>query len=193
MSAPIVALPYGMRDVKLTPYTDGAGTILGSTSVDLANMQTFKFAETEEFAELRGDDKLVATRGKGSQVEFELEAGGISVEAWKVLTGGTVTVSGTGPTSVTTLRKLSTSQRPYFRAEGRAISDSGGDTHAIVYRCRINDNVEGEFKDGEFFTTGAKGLGMPLLSDTFDLLYDFVFNTTATAIPTTPVANPTGP
>ena len=42
------------------------------------HMQTLTFGETEEYEELRGDDKLVATHGKGAQVEWDLEAGGIS-------------------------------------------------------------------------------------------------------------------
>ena len=89
------------------------------------------------------------------------------------------------------LRKFATNSRKYFRAEGQAISDSGGDIHAILYRCRCNDSIEGEFADGEFFITSASFLGLPLLDADFDLLYDFIQNETATAIPTTPVANPT--
>lgn len=192
MTAP-TALPYGLRDVKLTPYTDAAGTILDTgTSVDLPNSQTFSFSETEEFQELRGDDRLVTTHGQGSQVEWEIEAGGLSLGAWAILTGGTVIVTGTTPNQQWRLRKLSSNVRPWFRAEGRAISDSGGDTHGIVYRCRVNDTVEGELADGEFFVTSASGIGAPLInSDVFDLLYDWVVNETGIAIPTTPVANPT--
>ncbi|QXO13678.1 major tail protein [Gordonia phage DumpTruck] len=194
MTSPMpVALPYGIRDCKLTPYSDSGGTILGNTSIDLPYMQTFSFSETEEFQELRGDDKVITTRGQGAQVEWSLESGGISLKAWAVFTGGTVTESGTTPNRKVTLRKLATANRPYFRIEGQAISDSGGDLHAIVYRCRCNDTIEGEFADGEFFATSVSGLGLPLLDADFDLLYDFVQNETMQAIGTTPVANPFGP
>lgn len=190
MSAPLTALPYGMRDVKLTRYTDASGTILAATSVDLPNMQTFSFSEAEEYTELRGDDRVVAVRGQGALVEWEIEAGGIDFLAWEILTGGVVILSGIAPNRKWTLRKRSTDARPYFRAEGRAISDSGGDVHAIVYRCRANDTVEGEFADGEFFITSASGQGLPMLDELFDLLYDLVLNETAVLTPTTPVANP---
>lgn len=191
MSTPLAtALPYGIRDCKLTPYADAGGTILGPTSVDLPYMQTFSFSETEEFQELRGDDKLITTRGQGAQVEWELESGGISLKAWAVFSGGTVTESGTTPNRKVVMRKLATANRPYFRVQGQAISDSGGDLHTIVYRCRCNDTIEGEFADGEFFATSVSGLGLPLLDEGFDLLYDFIQNETATAIPTTPLANP---
>lgn len=190
MTAP-TALPYGMRDVKLTAYADAGGSVLGTVSVDLPNMQTFSFSESEDFQELRGDDKTIAIRGKGSLVDWELDAGGISMAAWEVLTGGTVIHSGVTPNQQWILRKKSSDARKYFRAEGQVISDSGGDLHAVVYRCRSNDTIEGEFTDGDFFITKASGQGLPLLDADFDLLYDIVQNETAVPIPSIPVANPT--
>lgn len=185
------ALPYGMRDVKITEYADAGGTVLGDTSLDLPNMQTFSWSETEEFQELRGDDKLVTTRGQGAQVDGSVEAGGLPLAVWAIFTGGQIIEEGLTPNRRVILRKFATNSRKYFRAEGQAISDSGGDIHAILYRCRCNDSIEGEFADGEFFITSASFLGLPLLDADFDLLYDFIQNETATAIPTTPVANPT--
>lgn len=195
MSAPITttALPYGIRDCKLTPYTDNAGTILGTASVDLPNMQTFSFSETEEFQELRGDDRVVTTRGQGAQVEWSIEAGGVALRIWAFLTGGSVTESGVAPSRSVTVRKKSSDNRPFFRLEGQAISDSGGDVHAIVYRCRSNSNIEGSFSDGEFFITSASGVGLPLMDEDFDLLYDFVQNEVKKAIPLVATANPAKP
>lgn len=192
MSAPLTALPYGVRDLKMVEYTDAGGSVLGTVTIDLPNMQTLSFSEAEEYTELRGDDRVVAIRGQGSLVEWELEAGGLDFRAWEVLTGGTVILSGIAPNRKWTLRKRSTDARPYFRLEGRVISDSGGDVHCIIYRCRANDTVEGEFADGEFFITSASGQGLPLLDETNDLIYDLVINETAVAIPAgTPTVNPT--
>lgn len=194
MSAPLnTALPYGIRDCKLTEYTDASGSLLAGSSVDLPNMQTFSFSETEEFSDLRGDDRLVATRGQGAQVEWELEAGGISFAAWAVMSGGSVIESGIAPNRKRTIRKRGSDARKYFRCHGRAISDSGGDVHAMVYRARVNDSLEGEFADGEFFVTSASGIGLPMLDENFDILYDFVQNETAVPITLTPEANPMAP
>lgn len=192
MTAPMpeMLLPYGVRDCKLTKYDDALGTELGDASVDLPNMQTFSFSEQEEFQELRGDDQVVTTRGQGATVDWGLEAGGISLKCWAIFTGGEVLESGTTPNRTVTLRKLSTASRPYFRAEGQVISDSGGDLHALVYRCRCNAAIEGEFADGQFFVTNVSGVGLPLLDEGFPLLYDIVQNETAVTIPTTPAANP---
>lgn len=191
MTAPMTeALPYGIRDLKLTPYADAAGLVLGDESFDLPNMQTLSFSETEEFQELRGDDRIVTTRGRGAQVEWDLEAGGISVQVWAVLTGGEIIESGTLPNRKITMRKRGSDARPFFRIDGQSISDSGGDIRVIIYRCRANASIEGQFADGEFFVTRASGLGLPLLDDTNDLLYDIVHNEQKSAISLTPDPNP---
>ena len=191
MTAPLpVSLPYGIRDVKLTPYEDALGTILGTESVDLPFMQTFSFSEAEEFQELRGDDKLVTTHGQGAKVDWSLEAGGISLKAWKVMSGASLTETGTAPNRQVRIRKKGTDVRPYFRVEGQAISDSGGDMRVVVFRCRVSGELQGEFSDGEFFVTNAGGEGLPLLDDANDLLYDLIQNEQKTTISLTPEPNP---
>lgn len=175
-------LPYGLRDVKLTPYTDEAGTVLG-TPVDLPNGRTFSFSETEDFEELRGDDTIVATVGSGASVEWSLEAGGISFEAVKVLVGTTITTSGVAPSVITTMSKRTTDVRPYFKVEGQAISDSGGDIHCVLDRCRVTGSFEGEFADGSFFLTSADGVALgSQQTGREDILYEFVHNSTVTPI-----------
>lgn len=176
------ALPYGLRDIKVTPYTDGAGTTLG-TPVDLPNARTLSFSEAEEFTELRGDDKVVTTRGQGASVEWDLEAGGLDFDALKVIAGGTIVESGVAPNTVRTFTKKVTDSRPFFQVEGQVISDSGGDVHCILDRCRSTGNIEGEFGDGEFFLTSGSGVALPSLqASRVDTIYEFVQNETATPI-----------
>ena len=191
MTAPVAdALPYGIRDAKLTPYTDAQGTVLDTESVDLPNMQTLSFSESEEFQELRGDDKLITTRGQGAQVDWSLQAGGISIKAWAIMSGGSVIESGLTPNRKIILRKKATDARPFFRIDGRIVSDSGGDIHVRIYRCRCNDTIEGDFADGEFFVTNASGVGLPLLDDTNDYLYDIIRHESPQVLTLTPEANP---
>ncbi|PYS90476.1 MAG: fibronectin type III domain-containing protein [Acidobacteria bacterium] len=169
-------LPFGLRDVKITPInTDG--TL--ATTVDLPVSQTLSFSEAEDYEELRGDDRLVAVHGKGPTVEWELEAGGISIEAWNVFSGGTITTSGTGTTEVKDFLKKITDTRRYFRIEGQSIADDGGDVHVIIYKCKCDDTLEGEFGDGVFFVTHCSGRG---LGDVNDNLYRITWNETQTAI-----------
>lgn len=176
------ALPYGLRDVKITPYTDAGTTTLG-TPVDLPNARTFSFSEAEEFTELRGDDKIVTTRGQGPSVDWDLEAGGLSFDALKALAGGNVVESGVTPNTVRTFTKKATDSRPFFQVEGQVISDSGGDLHCILPRCRVTGNIEGEFSDGNFFLSKGSGAALPsLVTGEEDTLYQFVQNESATPI-----------
>lgn len=182
------SLPYGLRDIKITPYTDAAGVTLGTTSIDLPAARTLSFTDTEDFEELRGDDQVVATHGNGSRVEWELESGGLPFAAFKAMAGGTITDNGTTPAQKRIYSKKVTDQRPFFRIEGQVISDNGGDLHCVIYRCKATGELSGEFSDGAFFLTSASGVGLAVPSGVnVDKLYDFVMNETAIAIPTTPV------
>lgn len=186
-----MSIPYGLRDVKITPYLDAAGKNLSSQKIDLPAAQTFSFSEVEEFQQLRGDDRVVASRGNGSSVEWGLGHGGISLEALVAINGGEIVV-GAG---TRTYRKTANHTKPYFLVEGQTLNDDGGDTHMVVYRCKATGNVEGEFADGAFFVTSASGTGMPVPSDASenaDLLFDIVENTAMTDIPTTSAPRVTG-
>jgi len=171
-------LPFGLRDVKLTPLANDGTTPTGP-AVDLPASRTFSFSETEDFEELRGDDIVQASHGSGPTVDWSLEAGGLPFEAYKVMAGGSVGSTGSTPNQVKTYSKKGTDSRPYFRVEGQSISDSGGDVHAIVYKCKADGDLSGEFSDGSFYLTAASGRGFP---NDDDDLYDFVQNETATAI-----------
>jgi hypothetical protein len=169
-------LPYGLRDVKVRPI-DSAGTV--GTSVDLPASRTFSFSEAEDFEELRGDDKVIAIRGKGPKVSWDLEAGGIGLDSYLVMAGGTLTTTGVTPNQIKKLNKKVTDARPYFQVEGQAISDSGGDFHVKIYRCRASDSLEGELADGTFWLTSASG---DAIGDASDNLYDFIQNESVVAI-----------
>lgn len=178
-----LALPYGLRDTKITPYTDVAATTLDTTALDNPNARTMSFSEAEDFEELRGDDKVIAIRGKGASVEWEMEHGGISLDAYKNMAGGTVVTAGITPSVITTYTKKVTDQRPYFKSEGQAINDNGGDFHAVLYKCRASDSLEGELADGAFWLTSASGQSLPsLITGLEDVLYEFVINETVTDI-----------
>lgn len=176
MALPALTLPYGLRDVKLSPI-DNAGVV--GTAVDLPVARTFNFSEAEDFETLEGDDGVAAIRGKGATIDWSLEAGGISLAAWKVLTGGTTAATGTTPNQKVSFIKTSSDARPYFQVEGQVISDSGGDVHAVVFKAKVSGSVGGEFGNGAFFLTAASGQGIPNVDGD---LYEIVQNETETAI-----------
>jgi hypothetical protein len=173
------ATPFGLRQVKLVPL-DQSYAEIPSAAVFLPASRTFSFKETEEFEELQGDDTTVASHGAGPTVEWDLEGGGISLDAWKVLSGGTIVTTGTSPNVKRTFTKKTTDSRPYFNAYGRAIADNGGDLTMVVYRCKADGDLEGELSNGSFLLTAASGKGYGNLSD--QKLYDFVHSETAVAL-----------
>ena len=175
-----MGLPYGLRDIKIGSYTVATGVV--SALVDLPNAQTLSFSEKEDFQTLRGDDKDVAKRGAGPSVEWSLEAGGITFAALVILNGGTVTTSGTGLTKKDVYAKLATDSRPDFYCEGQAISESGGDFHTVLRRCKADGGFEGELKDGEFWVSKASGTAF---ADLTNRLYEFVENATTAPTPLT--------
>ena len=180
MTLPVTILPYGLRDVKIAPLgADGSP----GTKVDLPNAQTLEFSESEDFAELRGDDRLVAKRGQGTQIEWTLSNGGISLESYKIMAGGALAMTGSTPNQKRTYTKLDTDIRPYFYAEGQSMGETGGDFHVILYRLIADDSLEGTLGDGEFWVTEASGTGLgSLATASLAKVYEFVQNETAVAI-----------
>lgn len=177
-----IPLPYGLRDLRLRGFTDATATVANGSGIDLPYAQTFSFSEAEDFEELRGDDSLVTTRGKGPAVDWEMQAGGISLPAYALMAGGLVTASGVTPNQINRYRKLTTDSRPFFKVEGQVISDSGGDFHGLLYRCRCTDDIGGEFGDGVFYLTKAKGRGLGSFEPAvLNALYDLVQNESVTA------------
>lgn len=182
MSLAPYALPFGLRQVVLTPIA-ADGTVTTADAIKLPASRTFTFKETEDFQTLQGDDRTVASHGAGPIAEIDLEGGGISLDVWVLLGGGTVTESGTTPAVKRTFSKKTSDQRPYFQVEGRAVSDSGGDFHMVVYRCKADGDLEAEMTNGDFTLTKAGGHGFG--DETTEKLYDFVHNETGVPITVT--------
>jgi hypothetical protein len=176
------AIPFGLRQVKLVPL-DNAGAEVEAEAVFLPASRTFSFAEAEEFETLEGDDRTIASHGAGPTVEWDLEGGGISLAAWRVMAGGTVVESGTSPAAVKSYTKLTTDSRPYFNAYGRAISDNGGDFETVVHRCKADGSLEGNMENGSFLLTTASGKGYGNESD--GKLYEFKHRETAVPLTVT--------
>lgn len=194
------SIPYGLRDVQLIKYPTLAANTFGNTLIDLPVARTFSFSDTEDFEELRGDDTLVTSHGQGTVVDWELESGGISFEAYAAMSGGVIIESGISPNQIKRYRKKVTDQRPFFLAIGRAISDSGGDFQTIVWRCRATDDIEGELTDGEFLIPSVSGTGFGALVtglvggvEILDSAYDFIQRETIGTITAPVLDTPAAP
>jgi len=168
--------PFGLRDIKLTD-------IAGANQVDLPVAQKLGFKEKLTTGELRGDDSLKELLSQTDSLEFALEAGGISVEAWALMTGRTVNESGTTPNRVSTYNISAGDCYPYFKIYGKAVGpDCNEDTHVLLYKCKLTAPLEGEFAEGSFFVTSCSGMA---LDDGTNGIADIVLHETAANLPAT--------
>lgn len=173
------ALPFGLRQVKLTPIS-AAGVLLTAEAAFLPASRTFSFADAEDFETLEGNDRTVASHGSGPTCDWELEGGGISLRIWQILSGGTVNLTGVSPAAIKKYTKKTSDQRPYFQAEGRSISDNGGDFRGQVFRCKADGDLELSLENGSFALTSASGKGYG--DEVTEELYTFSQYETATPL-----------
>ena len=164
---------FGLRDLKLTP-------ISGGTQVDLPHAMTLTVKERVVTGELHGDDAVQALVTFSDAVEWELEAGGISLEAYALMTGRSITLASTTPNQTNTLGVNAGDVYPYFKIYGKSMGDGIDDIHVKINKAKLTGPLEGQFKDGEFYVTKCSGMGIdPGGTNTLDI----VQNETATALP----------
>jgi hypothetical protein len=160
---------FGIRDIKIVPASGSA--------VDLPAARTLKYTEEPVSNELEGDDVIVAKVTFTKSIAFELEAGGISLEAHAALTGRTLVNAGTTPSQTSTMKAVGGESWPYVKIYGKMIGDVG-DVHVKFPKAKL-ESLEGEFKNGEFMVTKASGVAI----DNGTSILDVVWNETATALP----------
>lgn len=180
MALAATRLPYGLRDVKVATVAAADGT--RGTIVDLPNAQTFEFEETTSTQVLRGDDTTVAQRTTIDAIAWTLEAGGLNYEAMTVMFGGVVASTGTTPNIKKTWTRLASDVYPDFWVEGQSMSESGGDDHTTIPRCKAS-KMSGSHTDGEFWVSHAEGTGIgSIAAATTGQVWVMTSNETAAAI-----------
>jgi len=143
--------PFGLRQIALY---DSAG----ANKVLLPAAMMLHVTPLLEAARFSADGRLVGAAGFVAGADWELEAGGISLEALAKLTGDTAVTAGITPNRTLTLSSAAGDAMPYLRIAGRAVSDTG-DVICRLYRCKV-EALEGTFRDGEFWVTYAQGVAV---------------------------------
>jgi hypothetical protein len=163
---------FGLREIKV---------VVGATLVTLNAAQTMTFKERVKSGELSGNDKTLAVVAFSDALEWELEEGGISMQAYGLLTGRTPALTGTGTAEVLTMNADAATAFPYFKIYGKSLGDTTDDVHVKVYKAKITGGIEGQFADGEFFVSKCSGVA---IDDGTNGIYDIIHNETATTLPT---------
>ncbi len=142
--------PFGLREVKIYS-ADGTGGVALPVS-----MMLHLTPDIDE-AQFLADGVAVGSVAFVTALEWELEVGGISLEAYAKLTGQSITTGGTTPNRTQTLPVVAGGALPYLRIHGRAVGDSGDGLLVKLYRCKLN-SIEGTLRRGDFWITSCAGL-----------------------------------
>lgn len=186
MPLPTTVKMMELADAKIAKLTADSGTApTYDVSVDLPGVTKITVSPKAETKKLYGDSKLLDVYQKTTEVELDVECAELSLDAIKVLLGGTVTTSGTTPNeTVTYSLKAENSTPPYFKLEGQWLyaGDGIGDVHIVLYKCKVTDPPQVEVNDasGNFGTVKFKAIAIP--ADSNGSWYEIVLNESKTAI-----------
>ena len=164
--------PFGLRQITLVPLPSGSAVVLPAAL-------TLSFSESLISGELRGDDAVQAIAAITDKIEWSLEAGGMSLEAIKVMTGRTIAASGTTPNQKNTMAIAAGDTMPYFKIYGKIVNDDGSDIHCLLHKCKLTTGLEGEFKEGEFYVQKCEGVAITNGTKIAELVH----NESATTVP----------
>lgn len=183
-----------LQDAKLaqvlTDKTGDANPTYSATWADLMGITKITVAPKTETKKLYGDSELKDVYTKTTEVELDVEASFMSLDALKAVMGGTLVDSGVTPNQKTVFSlKSSNSTPPYFKIEGKwnytGVAD-GADAHVILYKCKVTDPPTFELNDasGSFGTMKFKAVAFPCASN--GTWFDVIVNETAAVISATP-------
>jgi hypothetical protein len=164
---------YGLNDIKIT-------NLAGTVQADLPVSQQLTMRTRVKSGELSGDDRLVAVAAFIEAAEWQLNAGGIDLDALAIMVGNSVVVGGTSPNETSTLNLSGGDNLPYFKIYGKSLGEGDDDLHVKLYKCKITGNFEGTFQDGQFFVSNFSGIAV---DDGVNGVVDVVQNETAAALP----------
>jgi hypothetical protein len=170
MSTPNDVKPFGMNQIILVSRD-------GETQVQLMASRTLEFEESVVTGEFTGDDELQGLMTVPTGVKGKIEAGGISLEAYALMTGHTFNTSGSTPNQVGTMEG-DANRYPYFQIFGKSLGDETDDIHIKIYKAKLTSGLKGSFKYGEFMATEIEFMAVKENGKAFD----FVINETAADI-----------
>jgi len=144
--------PYGINEIVIKRDTQ---------VVQFPVAQTLEFEERVVSGELPGDDRLQAISANTNGVTWKLKNGGISLDAYALMTGRTVDETGTTPNVVRTLESGAIGKRmPYFDIYGKSLGEDDDDVWIHIINAKITEGIKGSFAMKEFFISEMSGLAL---------------------------------
>jgi hypothetical protein len=170
MGAPTDPNTFGLNEIVIVSMD-------GLTEAALPSARTLEFEETVVTGQSTGDDQVSAIVTIPVGIKGKIEKGGMSLEAYSVMTGHTFGDSGSTPNQIGTLAGDS-SRFPYFQIYGRSLGDEGDDVHIHLKKVKLTSGLKGSFQYGEFFSSEMEFEGIKVEGEAFEV----VSNETAVAL-----------
>lgn len=176
---------YGVVDAKIYKLlTDpsGAPTTYGS-AVNVPGMKSMAVTRVYQSKQLRGDNQLLDEEATLQAITLKIAYAKLAFDAEAIITGATVTDSGTTPTQKVTMKVLPTDQIPNWKLEAQCVrADSiGGDVHIVAWKCKISANLDMGMAEEDFQLFGFEATALPTIGTPLGWL-DEVYNETAVAV-----------
>lgn len=162
---------FGIRQIVLY-NADGTGAVALPVALMMHITPVF------EAARFVADGVGVGAASMITSLEWELESGGLNLDAYAKLLGLSVANAGTAPNRTQTLSVGAGLELPYLRISGRAVSDAGDGMAVKLYRAKL-ESLEGTFRRGDFYVTSCAGIAVK--HSTLGL-FDLVGQETKTAL-----------
>ena len=144
------AYVYGLREVQIVSHDATPITVALNAS------RVLSFSEEYTEADLEGNDVVVASVGFPKKLTWELEAGGVPLEAISIMTGEAIVDDGTPPDSKQEMVRHAGTSSPYFTIRGRSLGDSGDDIEVQIPNAKLG-GFEGSFEFETFTLTKCNG------------------------------------
>lgn len=171
---------YDVHDFKVYALTadSGASPTYGA-AVDVPGIAEASMDPNFLTAELKGDARIIAKKGRVDKMTVSATYGKISLDVLSTVLGGTVT--DTASTS-SRWRLLGDNSLPYFKAEFKIEDvDTGlGDLHVRLYKCQLTGGTLITGQTDEFGQPTLELEAIPLESN--DYLVDVEFLDVVTAL-----------
>lgn len=144
--------PFGLRQLVIY-NADGTGAV--TLPVGLM-MHVTPVIEAARFV---ADGVGVGAASMITLLEWELEAGGLNLDAYAKLLGLAVATAGSAPNRTQTVSVGAGLELPYLRIAGRAVGDNGDGMAVRIYKAKL-ESLEGSFRRGDFYITSCAGVAV---------------------------------
>lgn len=182
MTLPTQSGLLGLDDVKIFELTtDDASNLAYGSAVDVAGIQNIDLKPNYVQKQLMQDEEVDGIYQKLKAITWAFSNAKVSIDALKILEGGTLTSSGNTPNQKNTFTLIEDSEPKYFKLEGKIdySTDAIGDFHLVLYKCKAL-TLEVAYRAQNYAIVSASGIAIPTVNNS--KIRDYVMNETATSI-----------